>query len=213
VAAQKAYGKPTSTSEAGMTSYALAKAAQAFVKKAAASAPKKRAPRATDRPNPRVGAIRPSGGVKKATPPGQLARGVGKRAVKQAEIDEILAVKATLAKPSKRNPSPAKKEQTLRTQMAGESSTTKVTSGYRPMSNPATKNVTKRRVGTQGQAVGSVKAKANKEIKRERKARGEYLYDKPSYGRKSVNGTMPKSRVNKGQRAAGARYTAAAKKK
>lgn len=122
-------------------------------------------------------------------------------------------------KPRKAAPPAAAKRVPSRTTVrpdifAPQSSVTKMTSGWRPTRNPSIKaDVTKRRIGTQGAARGSVKAKANKEIKRERKARGEYLYDKPTYGRKSVNAKMPKSVVSKGQKASGARYAAAAKKR
>lgn len=51
----------------------------------------------------------------------------------------------------------------------------------------------KRRLGTIGQAVGRVKAKANKEIKIERKISADRVYDKTTYGYKTVNARKPKS--------------------
>lgn len=122
----------------------------------------------------------------------------------------------TVAKSTRKPGAPAARKAAQKTYIknSGATSVTKVEPNWGgPTVRPSLKGVAKRRVGSWGKAAGSVKAKANKEIKAERKKSGEWLYDKKSYGRKSVNAKMPKSVVSKGQRAAGARYSAQAKKK
>ena len=82
----------------------------------------------------------------------------------------------------------------LANKAAGVSSNTKRSTGFM---SAATKVASKpkRRIGTIGQAQGSVKAKAGKAIKAERKATGESLYDKKYYGKPSVNQRKPSAKV------------------
>lgn len=77
----------------------------------------------------------------------------------------------------------------------GVSSVTKREGGFMPTARPWAENVSKRRVKGYGQAAGRVKAKANKEIKAERKATGERKYEKEFYGRRSVNQSKPTAKV------------------